>query len=117
MTFKNFLEIAKTKYPNAEFLQHGCSDKNKLSVLVVFNSDNLQAKQYRYNGTYCEVLNKLGIPAVYKKDHESKKASLPRLIEENGTSGFFGEIIDNTEEIVQIKEELLAVQQGKLLLV
>lgn len=102
MTFKNFLEIVKQKYPEAKFLPHGCSEKNKLSVLVIFDPKNPRAEQYRYNGTYCEVLNKLGIPAIYKQDYEGRKKSLSRLIEENGTLGFFNRIIDNTESLILV---------------
>lgn len=117
MIFKNFLEIAKTKYPDAEFSQHGCVDKNKLSVLVIFNSNNPRAERYQYTGTYCEVLNKLGIPAMYKRDFESRKEELSKLIEQNGTLGFFNKVVDNTERITEIEAEIEAIQQGKIIIV
>ena len=73
MTFKNFKEIVNQKYPDAEVFKHGDFAGNAINVTVIFTPNG---RAYQYNGNYCEVLNKLGIKAIYKHQYESKKREL-----------------------------------------
>ena len=73
MTFKRFEEIVKTKYPEAEIFQHGEFErgvKSKINVTIVFNPNS---KCYTYNGSYCEVLRRIGFKAIYKHNFEKIK--------------------------------------------
>ena len=106
MTFKRFEEIVKSKYPEAEVFSHGEFERgvrSKINVTVIFEP---HGKCYHYNGTYCEVLNRLGIKAIYKHDLESCRATLEMYKRTNGTEGFFGNKIDNTESIANIEADI-----------
>lgn len=81
MTFKRFEEIVKQKYPKAQLFKHGEMAGNCINVAVVFEPNT---KVYQYNGNYCEVLNKLGIKAIYKHHYENKKRELERLKSKHG---------------------------------
>lgn len=103
MTFANFESIVKDKYPEAEVFAHGEFAGSKINVTVIFEPNG---KCYSYNGTYCEVLNRLGIKAIYKHDLESYRATLEMYKRTNGTKGFFGDTIDNTESIANIEADV-----------
>lgn len=112
MTFKRFEEIVKSKYPEAELFAHGEFSGNKINVAIVFEP---HGKVYKYNGTYCEVLNRIGIKAIYKHDLEGTKAMLEMCKRMNGTKGFFGDIIDNTEDIAKYKIEIADFEQNYII--
>ena len=104
MTFTEFEAIVKSKFPQAEIFKHGEFAGNKINVAVIFTP---QSKAYKYNGTYCEVLNKLGFEAIYKHNLEAVKNSLAKAKAEHGTrDDFFGLEVDNTEEIARLEAEL-----------
>lgn len=104
MTFTEFGVIVKSKYPQAEIFKHGEFAGNKINVAVIFTP---QSKAYKYNGTYCEVLNKLGFEAIYKHNLEAVKNALAKAKAEHGTKDdFFGLEVDNTEEIARLEAEL-----------
>ena len=104
MTFTEFKAIVKSKYPQAEVFKHGDFVGNKINVAVVFTP---QSKVYKYNGTYCEVLNKLGFKAIYKHNLEAVKNALAKAKAEHGTKDeFFGLEIDNIEEIARLEADL-----------
>lgn len=112
MTFKRFEEIVKGKYPEAELFAHGEFSGNKINVAIVFEP---HGKVYKYNGTYCEVLNRIGIKAIYKHDLESYRATLEMFKRTNGTEGFFGEVIDNTESIANIERDIADFEQNYII--
>ncbi len=98
MTFSRFEELVKEKHPQAKLFKHGEFAGSKINVAIIFNGEH--GRVYNYNGTYCDVLNKLGIKAVYKHNYDSAKATLERYIQDNGTECVFtGETLDNTEQI------------------
>lgn len=86
MTFAKFEELVKEKHPQAEVCKHGEFAGNKINVAVIFNPNG---KPYQYNGTYCEVLNRLGIKAIYKHDLISLKLTLEDYIAKHGTKKRF----------------------------
>lgn len=105
MTFTRFKKLVKEKYPKATLFKHGEFAGNKINVAIIFNGKH--GKTYQYNGTYCEVLNKLGIKAIYKHDFENAKNTLARYIKDNGTkSVFFNNICDYTKEIATWTEKV-----------
>lgn len=104
MTFTEFEAIIKNKHPQAEVFKHGEFEGNTINVAVIFTP---QSKVYKYNGTYCEVLNKLGFKAIYRHNLESVKNALDKAKAGHGTQDdFFGFEIDNTEEITRLEKDL-----------
>ena len=98
MQFKEFERLVKEKHPNAEVTAHGkFGGDSKIGVTVIFEP---KGKCYHYNGTYCEVLNRLGIKAIYRHDYENCKTILARLKRDHGTvDPWFGHTRNYTEEI------------------
>lgn len=111
MTFNQFTAIVNAKYPNAKMYMHGKMAGNKINVAIVFNGTN-EEKVYQYNGTYCEVLNKLGIKAMYQhnydavKDHLAKAKALHETEDE-----FFGFTYDKSEEIKELTSLLNEIER------
>lgn len=104
MTFIEFEKIVKSKHTEAEVFKHGEFAGNKINVAVIFNPNG---KVYQYNGTYCEVLNKLGIKAIYKHNLANAENTLNRYIQDNGTEDIFGfGICDYTKEIEEWTERI-----------
>lgn len=112
MTFKRFEEIVKGKYPEAELFAHGEFSGNKINVAIVFEP---HGKVYKYNGTYCSVLCRLGIKAIYRHDLEGYRATLDMYKRTNGTKGFFGDTIDNTEEIAKCEADISDFEQNYII--
>ncbi len=114
MTFARFEEMVKERYPEAELFKHGEFAGNKINVAIVFNPRSAidpytmewTGKVYQYNGTYCEVLNRIGIKAIYKHDLDAYYNRLERAKRMHGQEGWFGDIIDNTEEIARLEKEI-----------
>lgn len=108
MTFARFEELVKEKHPNAKLFRHGEFSGNKINVTVCFNyvEGSDFNKVYHYNGTYCEVLNRLGVKAIYKHDLVSIHNCLDRAKRTHGQKGWFGDVIDNTEEIARLEKEI-----------
>lgn len=105
MTFARFEELVKEKHPEAELFKHGEFAGNKINVAIIFNPNG---KVYKYNGTYCEVLNRLGVKAIYKHDLENVKNTLKLYIKSNGKEdGFgFGIVYDYTDRIKEMQEQI-----------
>jgi hypothetical protein len=102
MTFARFEELVKAKHPDAEIFKHGEFAGNKINVAVIFHKNSFgEGKVYQYNGTYCEVLNRLGVKAIYKHDLDSAIATLEQYIRTNGEDDWFGGVIDNTAKIAE----------------
>lgn len=99
MKFKEFEAIVKKKYPRAELTPHGKYLGAKINVSINFNPP--YGKTYVYFGSYCYVLNKLNIKAVYNHDVITTENLLASYKKNHGTEGFFGEILDYTHEINQ----------------
>lgn len=104
MTFDRFEQLVKAKYPGVKLFPHGKfaeGVKSKINVGVIFHENS---KVYTYNGTYCEVLNRLGIKAIYKHDLKAAEEHLEYAKNTNGRENIFsGKIIDKTAEIEELK--------------
>ena len=105
MTFSKFEELVKEKHPNATIFKHGEFAGNKINVAIIFNGEH--GKVYQYNGTYCEVLNRLGVKAIYKHDYDGLVSALERYKKMNGTTNiFFGDVVDYSREIEEYTNRL-----------
>lgn len=100
MTFNSFQTIVKKRYPQAEVFPHGKFGGNsKIDVKVVFTP---LGKCYEYSGSYCYVLNRLGIKAIYAHDLRGAKCRLEWLKTTHGKPNIFsGVAMDNTEAIAE----------------
>lgn len=99
MTFTTFQDLVKARYPEAEIFRHGEFSGNKINVAIIFTPNT---KVYKYNGTYCEVLNRLGIKAIYSHDLVHAKNHLQWLKSTDGDENIFtGEPINHAEEIAR----------------
>lgn len=113
MTFEKFKEIIKSNRPEIEVFQHGeFTNKSTLSVGVMYNPNG---KIYTYTGTYCDVLNKLGIKTTTKSYVDSIKSTIDMYIRTNGEDGFFGVPMDNMEEIIKYEKELENIEKNYII--
>ncbi len=112
MTFKSFESIVKERYPSAEVFSHGAFAGSKINVTVIFKPNG---RCYSYNGTYCSVLNRIGIKAITKIDLWNYELSLNHLIESDGKESIFGDILDNTQEIERLKREIADYKQNYII--
>lgn len=108
MTFEQFKKTVEGYRNDIIVSKHGefCNNSSKNTLGVIFIKNGKKSKVYNYSGTYSEILTKLNIPHATRDRIETVKRTLASLIEENGIEDFFGEVIDNTEEIDRYKEEL-----------
>ena len=109
MTFAKFEELVKEKHPNARLFKHGEFVGNKINVGVCFDyvENSKFNKTYQYNGTYCEVLNRLGVKSIYKHDYDGLVSALERYKKMNGTTNiFFGDVVDYSREIEEYTNRL-----------
>lgn len=108
MTFARFEELVKANHPDVEIFKHGEFAGNKINVAIVFSKNAFgEGKVYQYNGTYCEVLNRLGIKAIYKHDLDNAKSVLDRYVREHGTRNvFFGGVRYYDKEIKEWSERV-----------
>lgn len=107
MKFKDFEQLVLQKYPTAKLFKHGEFSGSKINVGIIFDATHpLGGKVYQYQGTYCYVLNKLGIKAIYSHDVWNIEQALARCKELHGTVGLFGDIEDYTEEIQTYEKQL-----------
>lgn len=106
MTFEKFQSIVKEKRPDVVVHKHGdFTTKATLGVAVIFNFG--KSKVYVYNGTYCQILNRLNIPAVSKTDIFNIKVVLQHYKEEHGQPNlFFDGVNDFSQEIAFYEQEL-----------
>lgn len=109
MTFAKFEEIIKNRYPGVTVFQHGEFAGNKVNVSIIFDGEH--GRVYQYNGTYCEVLNKLGINVIYKHNYQALVSALERARRENGkTDIFFGGVVDTTKDIEEYTRRLQEIE-------
>lgn len=112
MKFADFEKIVLNKHPNAKLFKHGEFSGNKINVAVIFNGTNSE-KVYQYNGTYCEVLNKLGIEAVYQHSVKAIEDRIKYCNRVHGTEDVFSDsIIDKTEEIAELTQRLNFIKEN-----
>lgn len=105
MTFAKFEELVTEKYPNARVFKHGEFAGGKINVAIIFNGEH--GKVYQYNVTYCEVLNRLGLKAIYKHDYNALVSTLENAKKRNGTKKhLFGGIVDCSREIEEYTNRL-----------
>ena len=108
MRFEDFEKVVLTKHPEATVFKHGEYAGNKINVAVIFSPTS---KVYKYNGTYVEVLNKLGIKACYKHDIKQVEDVIDRLRRTNGEEDWFGNVRDNTAKIEEYTAMLADMKQ------
>ena len=110
MTFRQFEATVNHFRKDVIVSQHGdyCSNKSKNTLGIIFIKDGKQSKVYSFSGTYEEVLSNLNITEYYtEQDIVYYQKEIERLTKENGEKSLFKkEIIDNTEKIKQLKQEL-----------
>lgn len=121
MTFKRFEQLFKTKYPEGEVFMHGefaLTEKNG-KVAVVFNSAN--PKVYEYYGSYQDILLRVGVKVLYKKDIESAEKRLQQLKEEHGKPNkysFFDDTpMDWSREIAEYEKYLEDAKNGGYIII
>lgn len=107
MTFDKFEQLVKAKYPDARLFPHGKmhgSVQSKINVGVEFYKGG---KVYQYSATYCEVLNKLGIKAIYSHNLKATEEHLEYAKRTNGQKNIFsGKVIDKASEIEELEKVL-----------
>ena len=115
MTFNNFEQIVKKHYPNCKLFKHGEFAGNKINVAVIFNGEH--GRVYKYNGTYCDVLNRLGIKAIYEHNYQSYKNALEVAKRTHGKKNpFFGGTMDNSREIEEYTNYLNDIEQNYVII-
>lgn len=117
MTFKKFEELLKTKYPEAEPCPHGKFGGTEGSGYVEINFKP-NSRCYTYRGSYMEILNRLGVKAVYKRDIERAEKDLKYYKENDGKISpftLFGNDdcrLDYTQEIKHLEAYLKERRSG-----
>jgi hypothetical protein len=115
MTFNEFERIVKEHRPEITVYPHGDFKRNKINVTVIFNPSG-HGKVYHYNGSYCYVLNKLGIKAIYSEDLWNLEMCLKREIETNGEPNIFDdEPMDNSEDIARLEKEIEEIKRDYII--
>lgn len=115
MTFPAFESLVKDRYPEAEVYPHG-STKNSIAVQVQFKPGG---KTYSYNGSYCYVLNRLGIKAIYEWDLRELKHTLELLIRTDGEPNPFDlscKPMDNSERIEELRTQIREYETNYLVI-
>ena len=102
MTFKQFESLVKTNRPDLIVHPHGAVMGNGVKIAVQFKPNG---KLYNYAGSYVQVLNRLGINAIYRSEYEQVKRLLQSSIEDDGKETFYG-IYDGTKDIARFTEQL-----------
>lgn len=102
MTFTAFEKVVKDRYPEMEVYPHGSGRNRTISVRVQFRPGG---KCYDYNGTYVEVLNRLGILSVYRAHYDLTKKILADYISRDGEICFFtDEPADYSKQIAEYRD-------------
>lgn len=115
MKFERFEELVKEKHPTATIFPHGKISGNKINVSIIFSGGC--GKVYQYNGTYCDVLNKLGIKSIYKHDYNAIVCALERCIAEHGTEDkFFGGVLDRSAKIEEYRNRLNDLNENYIII-
>ena len=102
MTFDKFQSIVQSKRPDLIVHPHGAVMGNGVKIAVQFKPNG---KLYCYAGSYAQVLNRLGINAIYRSEYDDVKRLLQYSIESHGKETFFG-VYDGTEDIARYTEQL-----------
>jgi hypothetical protein len=108
MTFKNFENLFKGKYPDGtvfahDVFEHGVPGRIQ-KVAIVFENGG---KVYKYRGAYEDILCRIGINVISKERFNSLSETLSRMIETDGAQDeFFGGTIDNSAEIARLSAEV-----------
>ena len=112
MTFQKFVEILKTKYPDAEAYAHdtmcGGVPHYKQKTAIAFVKGG---KLRHYSGAYEDVLTKVGIPTITHERLDPIIATLEmRKAEHGATDMFFGVKIDNSVIIEQLEARIAEIK-------
>ncbi len=76
MNLTEFTSIVRNKYPNAVIHRQETYLDNRMKIMIMFYR---YGKAFTYKGTYCEILNKLGIKAITKTEFATLCARLAVL--------------------------------------
>lgn len=112
MTFTQFQSIVQSKRPDLIVHPHGAVMGNGVKIAVQFKPNG---KLYSYAGSYANVLNRLGIPTIYRSDYDEVKRLLQSSIEYNGKETIFG-IYDGTEDIARYTEQIARYEREYIII-
>ena len=118
MTFQKAQEIFATKYPEGELVQHGKfggTEKNR-KITVIFHRNTTGyngSKCYEYYGAYEDVLCRIGFKVISKERLAEMKLRLETVKEWHGKAGFFGGVVDNSEEIARLEKRIAEYESGE----
>lgn len=101
MTFDKFEEIVKKHKPEIEVTSHGFHT-SKVNIGVVFKKGG---RAYSYSGSYCDVLNRIGIKAITKGRYNQYMNILKNYKENNGKPCLFG-TFNYDKDIGRIESEI-----------
>lgn len=108
MTFNQFESLFKEKYPNGKVWMH---DSKNNKVCVDFDVNNSR-KFYEYQGSYVDVLRRIGYDKIcYEHDLQALKSQYNRYVEKPFIKSFTGKIIDRTSEIKELKEQIEQIEK------
>lgn len=103
MKFCEFKKTVEERKPEVTVYQHGTPN----TVDVLFNNSN---KLYTYRGTYCEVMNRLGIKSMTKCDLWQYEVQLINAKQKHGSVDLFGDVIDNTAKIRELEMQIESIK-------
>jgi hypothetical protein len=115
MTFTQFEQIFKSKYPDGTVCSHGTVE-NDIQVTVSFKP---YGKIYRYNKSYGVILRDLGFKVVYQHDLIDCEKRLEYIKEQPLKKVRFGKFIVNTdysEEIKELEQKIADYKQNYIII-
>ena len=120
MEFRDF-EATMAKFrPDVKVFPHGtyaeCRKNRKVSVIFNYGKPN-ESRVYDYYGSYADILRRFDIQCMNKDEYSEMLQRLESRKQWHGKKGFFGGIVDYSEEIAKIEEKIADVESGKILVV
>ena len=111
MNLTEFTSIVRNKYPNAVIHKHKTELNNRVELMIMFYR---YGKAFTYKGTYCEILNKLGIKAITKYEFDTLCAKFAVL--ECAIKNEDGVINKNNPEYLNLYEKLYNIKNGYIII-
>lgn len=97
MTFEQFAELALTVNGVANVHAHGGKDGAVIE---------LGRKTYKYNGSYADILRRLGVRVCYSRDLTTLESALQRAKDTHGKKSAFGFVRDNSADIDELVKKI-----------
>ena len=107
MTFDQFRKIAIENANIEDVSKHG-DNEYETKVAVIFKGGN---KVYYYDGSYADILRKLGVAVWTKNEYKSAKSHLA-MIESMGGRTLFGISENSLREIEQWRKVVNDMENG-----